>query len=213
MLINSALWTMSCYLLENILRKANNLKPHEYNCRVSAVTYWSICWRTLLYFWVHSVKNGEQMFQKKAWESQETVVSSIPREHRFKAADCLLISISLLLSVRCHSCMIWCRSGIPYLLPYPRLCRGLWLWRSCMSKVTDWQGGSHRLALCPFMRHKTLNVTPLHVVTMKMSYFTREGIHTKIAFRVQGENRCRNMVMLLQNKTWSELWSRFRVKT
>lgn len=36
---------------------------------------------------------------------------------------------------RCHSCMMWCRSGMPCQLLCLRWCRGLLLSRSCMSKV------------------------------------------------------------------------------
>lgn len=42
--------------------------------------------------------------------------------------------------VRCHSFMMWCRSGMPCPLPYLRWCSGLLRSRSCTSKVTHRKG-------------------------------------------------------------------------
>lgn len=58
----------------------------------------------------------------------------------FLATSTIIVKLFVL---RCLSCMMWCRSGMPCRLLCLRWCRGLLLSRSCMSKVklTDLTAG------------------------------------------------------------------------
>lgn len=83
----------------------------------------------MMYYWVHCEHRCKWTILKQLghWCVQTEIIMRV-----FIATSTKTVKLFVL---RCPSCMMWCRSGMPCRLLCLRWCRGLLLSRSCMSKV------------------------------------------------------------------------------